>query len=240
MFKINLNMSVLSDFFTHYDLVEVTVYISPDKKNIDRIKYIFDNKEHIISFKWKNIDNFLVNPKNDISSTIQHHINNIPDEDYKILSSTSLTSASINDSKNPDSDQYLAKVFVRGLTAVLVLTQLIYKYGYIRLKILPNDYEIFTRNNLKVLTMGIIIHLKCNNIQDKFLKHALDFINRWESLFIKGASVDKSEALLELITNYLCSNKKIDNPILHNTDNSDLSKRLNRIESILGINNDGQ
>tara|TARA_R100000750_G_C2334567_1_gene91567 strand:- start:598 stop:1296 length:699 start_codon:yes stop_codon:yes gene_type:complete len=230
-------MSTLRDFCTRYDRVEVNVRINPDEKNINNIEYVFNGKEYNILLKWKDIDNLLINPKGDIFSTIQYHISNIPDEDYQILSSTSLTSASVSDSKNPDSDEYLTKVFIRGLVSVIVLTQLIYKHGYIRLKLLPHDHEIFTRNNLKILRMGIIIHLKCLNTQDKFLKHALDFINRWESLFIKGPSIDKSEALLELITNYLCTNKKIDKPILHNIDNSDLSKRISRIESILGITN---
>lgn len=237
MFKINLNMSILSDFFTRYERVEVNVYTNPDGRNINKVEYIFEDKKYNITLKWKDIDVFLVNPKNDMLNTIQHHINSIPDEDYQTLSSTSLTSASVFDSKNPDSDQYLTKVFVRGLTSVIVLTQLIYKHSYINLKILPYNHEIFTRNNLKVLRMGIIIHLKCTNVKDKLLKHALDFVNRWESLFIKGPSIDKSEALLELITNYLCTTKKIDNVVSNSSENSDLAKRLSRVESILGIIN---
>lgn len=185
----------------------VKVYIT--KSNIDKI--VVD--EEVIPFRWNLLREQLINPGENISSSLI-------DTPYKLdnlISNLSVTSVDIETN------------FIRGLSVILILQRLIVKEKYLRISSLPDDYTIFTRNSLKGLRVAIIIHLKAVG-EDRMLKHALDFTNRWCCLFHEGDKIDKLDLMTELIVKYLTERKEIANY------DSSLLTRIRRIESILGIN----
>lgn len=224
-------MATLTDLQFHYENIYINVIISDDKTNIDKITYTYNLSENCIHIKWPTINHMFENPKENMLATISYYLNKMTEEDYSILSTSSIMSISTTDlSGNRENTDYLIRNFVRGFAVISVLSRLIYHDKYVMIRMLPFNHHIFTRNNLKVARMGIIMHLKCIDVYDKFLKHGLDCINRWLFLFIRGDSVDKTEALLELISNYLCKPRDI-------PEATSIEKRLCRIEKLLSISN---
>lgn len=223
------NMATLTDLQFHYENICINVIISDDKTNIDKIIYTYNLLDDCIHIKWSTINHMFENPKDSMLATISNYLNRMTEEDYSILSASSVMSISATDfSGNRENTDYLIRNFIRGFAVISVLSRLIHANKYIYIRILPSNHHIFTRNNLKVTRMGIIMHLKCIDVHDKFLKHGLDCINRWLFVFIRGDSVDKTEALLELISNYLCKPKDI-------PEAASIEKRLCRIEKLLSI-----
>ncbi len=225
-------MSFLKDFTLKYSDVSIEVGIADNGNDISTIKYTYESTPRIMSIDWNEIAENMTNPKSNMVDTISHHLENLPNDDYTLLSSTSVTSLSLNESKTVDSNEYLVKNYARGFVIVFILSELICQYKYINIKMLSLGDTIYSRSYLKILRMAIIIHSRCVDSDNKLLKHGLDFINRWSLLFKKGDSLDKTEALLELVANYLCSSKpnrdiEIDVP---------LEKRVVRLESFLGLN----
>jgi len=225
-------MSSLRDVQLEYEEVSIKAVVSENNRNIRNILHEFNDSFHDVHVGWDELSSYIINPKSDLLKTILIHLKDLPEQDYHLLSSTSVASASMSNTKNTDSDRYLIDNFIRGISVIITLSYLIYRHRYIRINMLPSDYEIFTRNNLKVLRMGIIMHLKCIDNNNMLLKHGLDFINRWSSIFVKGDSVDKNEALLELISNYLCKQIIKTDEI---KDNLVLEKRITRLENLMGI-----
>lgn len=201
-------MDVLSLIYQRHN---VKVHI--DKSGIDKI--ILDDE--IITFKWDIFKEYLINPYVNLKSSLQ----DTPYVNDNLISHLSVTSLDIETN------------FIRGVSVVLVIQKLIAKEKYLRISSLPEDYSIFTRNNLKALKVAVILHLRTVG-DDRMLKHALDFINRWSCLFYEGDEVDKLDLLTELIVKYLVNNSERE--VVKPDIDSELLTRIRRIESILGIN----
>lgn len=230
VFKISLKMLRLNDLVFTYSDVNIKIIFDEDRNNITNIQYTYEQNDRVVNHSWENFSTYLLHPKNNLLESIFSRLRQLPIEEYELLSSTSVASLSNPESTvNPDTDEYLLKNCLRGIAVVTVLSSLIARYRYIKCQAIPNDLNIFTINGLKVLRMGIILHLKCINSDNKLLKHGLDFVNRWSGLFIKGDGIDKTEILVELIANYLCKSSKNAN------EKSFFEDRINRIENILGI-----
>lgn len=223
-------MTSLRDFDIICDNLIIKVLLSHNGTNIAAIMCNYNGDKHTIKIDWSEIENYCSNPKSSMLDTIKSHIKNLSEEDYILLSSTSVVSLSSMDSKNPESDEYLIKKFFRGFAIILTLCYITNKYKYLKTRSLPSGLHIFTINNLKIIKMSIIMHLKCLDKDNKILKHGLDFINRWIHIFLKGDPVDKTEILVELISNYICTNKND-----KSENKKSLEDRISRIENFLNL-----
>lgn len=190
----------------------IIVSITSDNNSIRIIKY---NNDEII-FDWIAFSEYLINPDTDLFSSSNHAPYEVAPNEYSITSVDMKTN------------------FIRGISVVLILQRLILKEKYIRISSLPYDYTIFTRNNLKALRTALIFHLKLVE-EDRLLKHALDFVNRWSCLFHPGDKLDKMEVMTELIIRYL-GDDRIDNKKMEVEENTELEARVRRLEAILGVN----
>lgn len=217
-------MSILPFSKISYDEVGVEAFYEGEDICV---RYIIKDKHHRVMLKWNKLRNNILNPTNDLVSSITSHIKKLSPDDYHVLTSTYMSSFSLSENSQPESDNYLIKNFLRGLYDVIVLSDMIRRYSYIKTKSLPTGREILSINNLKNLKMCIIVHMKFNP-DSLFMKHCLDFINRWSLFFTEGDPVPNIDILLELVINYFSPPQK------RQTENS-LEERIRRIESILGI-----
>lgn len=210
------------------------IYIYLDGNDIQSIKYLDTEIEMHIKTDWDNIRDIFDQPKRSLFETFFYHLNSLSDYNYQVLSSTSLktisSQCSESESGQRHNDEYLKKIFIRGFCSTIVLMKL-NKMGRYFNRVIEGP---ITSNNMKLLRMMIHFHTVYNNDNSLLLQYCLDFINRWGPMLTPGDKVDKYDFLSLLITSYVRNEDQIEK--CHpQTKDTDLDRRLKRIEKILGI-----
>lgn len=214
------------------DVTTGMIYIYIKNDNIQTIKY--DDQKGCsfeIKLKWNILKDIFEFPQKNLFDTFDFYLQSLSSENLEILSSSSLNSL------NPDIDtkEYLLKIFIRGFCSITTLMKLNRMEMYFK-RIIEGSIN---QNNLKLFRMMIHFHSIYENDSSLLLKYSMDFIHRWSPMLKKGEKVDKYNFLSLLILSYIPPQwKRIDSRDGDRNENekySDIEKRLQKIEKILGI-----